>query len=303
MNVLSLFDGISAGQVALNNIGIKPALYLASEIDRWPVEVTNKHFPNTIQLGDVKTVDKNTLPKIDLLIGGSNCQSFSVANTFYNQPGFNSDDGKLFFEYVRLLEQTHPQYFLYENVASMKASDKDAISKHLRVEPLKIDSAICSAQSRKRYYWTNIPQKPFSLAGLNRIINDEIDLSMNDDVRERTKDKIIKLNLTTHKLNLPEKRLLKPNRLGFINNDMRGNRVYSQYGKSITLTASSGGIGRCTGLYLINDQIRRLSPLECERLQTFPDQYTAGIRETERYRVLGRSWTVKVIEHLFSSLK
>ena len=303
MNVLSLFDGISAGQVALNNIGIKPALYLASEIDRWPVEVTNKHFPNTIQLGDVKTVDKNTLPKIDLLIGGSNCQSFSVANTFYNQPGFNSDDGKLFFEYVRLLEQTHPQYFLYENVASMKASDKDAISKHLRVEPLKIDSAICSAQSRKRYYWTNIPQKPFSLAGLNRIINDEIDLSMNDDVRERTKDKIIKLNLTTHKLNLPEKRLLKPNRLGFINNDMRGNRVYSQYGKSITLTASSGGIGRCTGLYLINDQIRRLSPLECERLQTFPDQYTAGIRETERYRVLGRSLTVKVIEHLFSSLK
>jgi len=153
MNVLSLFDGISAGQVALQRAGIKVEKYYASEIDKYAIQVTQKNFPDTIQLGDITKLDGTPFEgKIDLIIGGSPCQSFSVAG---KQGGFEGKSG-LFWEYVRLLKEVNPKYFLLENV-KMKKEWRDVISEALSVEPIKINSSLLSAQQRHRLYWTNIP--------------------------------------------------------------------------------------------------------------------------------------------------
>jgi DNA (cytosine-5)-methyltransferase 3A len=153
MNVLSLFDGMSCGQIALNRSGIKYNNYFASEVDKHAIKVTQANYPDTIQLGCVKNVNPENLPKIDLLIGGSPCQGFSFAG---KQLNFEDERSKLFFEYVRLLKEIKPNYFLLENV-KMKKEYQDVISSYLGVEPIFIDSSLVSAQSRKRLYWTNIP--------------------------------------------------------------------------------------------------------------------------------------------------
>ena len=153
MNVLSLFDGMSCGQIALNRAGIKYNKYYASEIDKFAIRVTQKHFPNTVQLGDVREITKDSLDKIDLLIGGSPCQGFSVAGKRLN---FDDPRSKLFFEYVRLLKECKPKYFLLENVR-MKKEHLYTITRFLGVKPVKINSDLVSAQQRTRYYWTNIP--------------------------------------------------------------------------------------------------------------------------------------------------
>src|SRR5271157_1110102 len=169
MNVLGLFDGMSCGQIALNRAGIKYDKYFASEIDKYAIQVTQKNYPNTIQLGDIRNIHANDLPKIDLLIGGSPCQGFSVAGKGLN---FNDPRSALFFEYIRLLKECRPKYFLLENVR-MKAEYNDVISSTLgeiypklvkfqemfragRLEPILINSALVSAQNRQRLYWTNI---------------------------------------------------------------------------------------------------------------------------------------------------
>ena len=151
--VLSLFDGMSCGQIALNRAGISYGKYYASEIDKHAIKVTQHNYPNTIQLGSVTDIKCTDLPKIDLLIGGSPCQGFSFAGK-----GLNFDDprSKLFFEFVRLLEETKPKYFLLENV-KMKQEFQDIISKQLGVKPILINSSLVSAQNRERLYWTNIP--------------------------------------------------------------------------------------------------------------------------------------------------
>ncbi len=153
MNVLSLFDGISCGQLALQRAGIPVTQYFASEIDKHAIKVTQTNFPNTVQLGDVTKVKVEALPKIDLLIGGSPCQGFSFAGKLLN---FEDPRSKLFFEFVRLLKETAPKWFLLENVL-MKAEHERIITDQLGVKPVMIDSADFSAQSRKRLYWTNIP--------------------------------------------------------------------------------------------------------------------------------------------------
>ena len=157
MNVLSLFDGMSCGQIALNRLGIKIDNYFASEVDKYAIKVTQSNYPKTIQLGDVTKVSSIFLPKIDLLLGGSPCQGFSFAG---KQLNFNDTRSKLFFEYVRLLgelRQANPNLkFLLENV-KMKKEYQDVISLCLGVEPVEINSALVSAQNRKRLYWTNIP--------------------------------------------------------------------------------------------------------------------------------------------------
>lgn len=153
INVLSLFDGISCGQVALERAGIKVNNYFASEIDKHAIKVTQSNYPNTIQIGDVTKVKGADLPKIDLLIGGSPCQGFSFAG---KQLNFNDIRSKLFFEFVRLLEETKPKYFLLENV-KMKKEYQNIITEYLEVEPITINSNLLSAQNRTRYYWTNIP--------------------------------------------------------------------------------------------------------------------------------------------------
>ena len=153
MNVLSLFDGMSCGQIALQQLGIKVDNYYASEIDKYCIQITQKNFPNTIQIGDVCDVKGADLPKIDLIMGGSPCQGFSFAG---KQLAFDDPRSKLFFEFVRLVKECQPKYFLLENVR-MKKEFLAIISEHLGVEPVCINSALVSAQNRVRYYWTNIP--------------------------------------------------------------------------------------------------------------------------------------------------
>jgi len=155
MNVLSLFDGMSCGQIALNKLGIKYDNYFACEIDKYAMQVTQHNFPDTIQLGDVQFVTKETFGthRIDLLIGGSPCQGFSFAG---KQLNFEDPRSALFFEFVRLVRELKPKYFLLENV-KMKKESQDIITEYMGVEPIEINSALVSAQTRKRLYWTNIP--------------------------------------------------------------------------------------------------------------------------------------------------
>ena len=153
INVLSLFDGMSCGQLALDRLGIKVDMYLAAEIDKYAMSIAKKNYPNTVHLGDVTKLRGVDLPKIDLLIGGSPCQGFSFAG---KQLNFDDPRSALFFEFVRLLKETNPKYFLLENVR-MKQEFQDVISDYLGVKPIMINSALLSAQNRVRLYWTNIP--------------------------------------------------------------------------------------------------------------------------------------------------
>ena len=165
LNVLSLFDGMSCGQLAINRIGFHPTNYYASEVDKYAIKVAQHNFPKTIQLGDVRTVKSTDLPKIDLLIGGSPCQGFSFAGKGLN---FNDPRSQLFFEFVRIkneLEKTnHDLLFLLENV-KMKSEYEVIISKYLGIEPIEINSSLVCAQNRERLYWTNINAKPYNLFG------------------------------------------------------------------------------------------------------------------------------------------
>ena len=153
MNVLSLFDGIATGRLALENLGIKVDTYYASEIDKYCITIAQKNFPDIVQVGDVKELSADDLPKIDLLMGGSPCQGFSTAG---KQLNFEDPRSKLFFEFVRLLKELKPKYFILEN-NRMKKEYQDIISEYLGVQPLKINSALVCAQNRARLYWTNIP--------------------------------------------------------------------------------------------------------------------------------------------------
>ena len=152
MNVLSLFDGVSCGQIALNNAGIKYDKYFASEIDKHAIQVTQHNFPETIQVGNIIGLDTSTLPKIDLVFGGSPCQSFSRSG---DGSGFDGKSG-LFWEFIRILNEVKPKYFLLENVEMKKEWEK-IITDAVGVEPVMIDSKFFSAQKRQRLYWTNIP--------------------------------------------------------------------------------------------------------------------------------------------------
>lgn len=155
MRVLSLFDGISCGQTALHRAGIPVETYYASEIDKYAIEITQKNYPNTIQLGDVTKIDFNDFKgKVDLIMGGSPCQDLSIAG---KRAGLKGERSGLFYKFVEAIEVIRPKYFLFENVASMKQEEKDLISSYLKVEPILINSSLVSAQDRKRFYWTNIP--------------------------------------------------------------------------------------------------------------------------------------------------
>ena len=153
MNVLSLFDGMSCGRIALERLGIQVDNYYASEIDKYAIQVSQANYPDIIQVGDVTELDTSTLPKIDLIMGGSPCQGFSFAG---KQLAFDDPRSALFFEFVRCVKELKPKYFLLENVR-MKKEYLDVISKYMGVEPIMINSALVSAQNRVRYYWTNIP--------------------------------------------------------------------------------------------------------------------------------------------------
>jgi DNA-cytosine methyltransferase len=292
MNVLSLFDGISAGQVALERADITVDNYYASEIDKYAIQVTQKNYPNTIQLGSVTDLKGDDLPQIDLLIGGSPCQGFSFAG---KQLNFDDPRSALFFEYVRLLKEVKPKYFLLENVA-MKQEYQDVISEALGVKQIVINSSLVSAQNRKRLYWTNIPnvtQPEDRGVVLRDIIEDGGNLKSYFEKNRRQlvfTDKVIVV------------RNIYPK------NGQNGN-IYSLDGKSKTLSAGVGitgnGIGSSNApkIECDNDKgWRKLTVSECEMLQTMPVGYTSCISNTQAYKCLGNGWTVDVIAHIFGGL-
>ena len=336
INVLSLFDGISCGQIALERVGIEIENYFASEIEPSPIKVTQTNYPKTKQLGSVLNVKGSDLPKIDLLIGGSPCQGFSFAG---KQLNFDDPRSKLFFEYVRLKNELNPKYFLLENV-KMKKEYQDIISSYLGVEPITINSNLVSAQNRVRYYWTNIPVKGLpndkgillkditedglKCLGLaqrgrydeNGKVIQKYELNGTEKSNAMTtvsKDTLLFIPVDKHSSNSgliclggvmkPTHKLWLDNGKLLQRNFSQGNRVYSSDGKSATLNANSGGIGGKTGLYEIEGVIRKLTRLECERLQTVPDGYTNSISDTQAIKALGNGWTVDVIAHIFSFLR
>jgi len=310
MNVLSLFDGISCGQIALERAGIKVDKYYASEIDANAIIVANSNYPNTIQIGDVNDLIFSDYSDIDILIGGSPCQDLSKCNL--DKRGLDGERSKLFFKYIEALHAVNPKYYVFENVGSMTNENMNVISSYFGHKPICINSNLVSPQSRERYYWTNIQVT-----------------SIPDDKRLFVKDILDK--------DVPEKYYLKndyqyipketkhksKNGLKFVcgiisskkwlddgkensRNFSQGNRVYSINGKSCCINANAGGLGGKSGLYYLEDgkqfsknNIRRLTPLETERLQTIPDNYTEGINETNRYKCIGNGWTVDVIAHFF----
>ena len=264
MNVLSLFDGMSCGQIALNKAGIKYGKYFSSEIDKFAMQVTQHNYPETIQIGDVTQVKGSDLPKIDLLIGGSPCQGFSFAG---KQLNFDDERSKLFFEFVRLMEECKPKYFLLENVV-MKKEYEDVITEHMGVKPILINSNLVSAQNRKRLYWTNIPnieQPEDSNITMSNILlsGQHIIVSKQKKEHKPGGDKSATLLARDYK--------------GFGNQQMSG--------------------------VMDNGNIRMLTPVEYERLQNVPDNYSSTASNTQRYKMLGNGWTVGVIEHIFKNME
>lgn len=375
LNVLSLFDGMSCGQIALERAGIKVNNYFASEIDKYAIQVAKHNYPNTHHIGDVTKVKGGELPKIDLLIGGSPCQGFSFAG---KQLNFEDPRSKLFFEFVRLLNECKPKYFLLENV-KMKKEYQDVITEHLGVEPIEINSDLLSAQNRKRIYWTNIPGVaiPNDKGILLKDIvheNESIDTALNGNYAEwfaknaefqlkkkycsLSPDKAITMTARQYAswngnywfeilseyivpfdktLQILDKEVQR-GKVGYFRKDSQANRVYYIHDKAITLTGEAGGGAAKMGQYLfgcitpdriekrqngqrfndgkkfytltaqdkhgvlIEGYIRKLTPIECERLQTVPDNYSAIVSNSQRYKMLGNGWTVDVIAHIFGGL-
>jgi len=347
MNVLSLFDGMSCGRIALERCGYKIDRYFASEIDKYAIKVAASNYPDTIHLGDVRDViwpETFEGEKIDLLLGGSPCQGFSFAG---NQLNFDDPRSRLFWEFVRILKEAKPRYFLLENVR-MKKQSQDVISEAVGVQPIAINSNLVSAQNRYRLYWTNIP---FLMMPADKGINlkDILEGGFVD------RDKSLCVTSTYYKGGRLKDYFEKNKRqLVFSDDgmchvgdaDLKGHsyvrRVYHSDGKAPSLCAASGGNlepkvlcgafrgrynndgttsqrlelqhdGRTNSLTTVqkdnvavdidNLSWRSLTPVECERLQTVPDNYTNHVSKTQRYKMLGNGWTVDVICHILKHME
>jgi len=312
--VLSLFDGVSAAQVALQRLGVDVETYYASEIDKHAIYVTQKNFPNTVQLGDVTNWREWNIDfsQINLILAGFPCQSWSVSG---NQKGDNDERGKLFWTMLDIIKEVRKHNptveFLIENV-KMKKEFEEYITKYLseavgEVHKMLINSALVSAQSRNRYYWTSwkVGVQPEDKDILLK------DILETDGLR---KSSLAVLKIDSKFYEQPSNKTEGCIRVGGISMQepppksfSQGQRVYSIGGKSVTLSAQGGGQGAKTGLYKIDlpdgdYYIRKLTPIECERLQTFPDNFSEGISNTQRYKCLGNSWTVDVIVHILKHL-
>lgn len=276
LKVLSLFDGISCGMVAFNRAGIPVASYDSYEIDKNAIKISEKNWPMITQHGDVENADFTQYEGYDILIGGSPCQGFSFAGKMLN---FNDPRSKLFFEFVRAIKEAKPKWFLLENVKMAKEHER-VITEILGVNPILINSNLVSAQNRQRLYWTNIP-------GIEQPKDRGILLK---DILEDDNDKY-PLSVTHHKAFLKS----YPNW-----------KVSPLDGKSKTLLASYYKQPPHSP-YIVSNKTesgyRMLSPVECERLMTLPDNYTEGISKCGRYKCLGNGWTVDVIAHILSYLK
>ena len=340
MNILSLFDGVSCARLALERAGLPIDRYYASEIDKYAIKVTQANRPDTIQVGNVINFIPTAMShpefySLDLLIGGSPCQDLSIAKA--GRKGLDGDRSGLFWEYVRILNEVKPRYFILENVASMPKEAKDIITKTLGVEPVMINAALVSAQNRKRLFWTNIP-------GVTQPEDRHIYLKdiLESGVVDRDKRYCVDANYykvanwEQYKKN-GRRQLV---RLGDIGSNAQAHRVYSPEGKSVALSALGGGQGAKTGLYMIQTPrgnnkgrivakdgktptltisrwehnnklsdgsfIRKLTPTECERLQGMPDGWTnptGDISNTQRYKMCGNAFNVDVVAHILSFIK
>ena len=397
MIVLSLFDGMSCGHLALDKAGIKVDKYYASEIDKYAIQVTMANYPNTIQLGDVTNVNPLKLDKIDLLIGGSPCQSFSFAgkrkgmsttcmqeiNTLnqyleLKSEGFEFDgQSYLFWEYMRILKEVqsiNPNVlFLLENVEMGEKWEK-VLSKAIGVNGIHINSSLVSAQNRQRIYWTNIGQKPSGLFGymesiieqpkdrgilLKDILQDSVDdkyyisqkgldyIYRNDrniafqmdenDNKSKCIVAMFKAGIPYNQIVVHNMQRRSPDRPSLQKNPNAGGsghlsrndgKTYcldsantqsieiksgtyrtfkdesglreNKSGKAGSLMARAREDGSGQNCVEINKRIRRLTPLECERLQTVPDNYTNFVSDSQRYKMLGNGWTIDVIAHIFN---
>jgi DNA (cytosine-5)-methyltransferase 3A len=375
MNVLSLFDGMSCGQQALERAGFKVDNYFASEIDKYGIQVTMANYPNTKQIGSVIDVDGYSLPKIDLLIGGSPCQSFSFAG---KRKGMSTKDEQeiltlehylqlkkegyefegqsyLFWEYMRLLKEVKPKYFLLENVMMGEKWEK-ILNRAIGVNPIEINSSLVSAQNRRRLYWTNIGMRSVGLFGdLESIIEQPKDKGMllkdilqdNPNAKYYLSEKIIagferhkerhenkktgfgykpkkkedKANaLRANAALCPTDNMLLVNEKYYLSEKMTKKMVITNQSKNIIGHSGTGGQkgvihnieGQSSSLCATDykqpkqikslSRIRRLTPIECERLQTISDNYTSSVSDSQRYKMLGNGWTVDVIAHIFSYL-
>jgi len=379
MNVLSLFDGMSCGRIALDRLNIPVTNYYAAEIDKYAIQVSEANFPDIIRLGDVCDVKATDLPKIDLILAGSPCQGFSFAG---KQLAFDDPRSALFFEFVRLLKECNPKYFLLENVR-MKKEFLDVITEQVGVEPIMINSSLVSAQNRVRFYWTNIPgiEQP-EQRGI--VLKDILEPNLESDLSEKA---IAYMNRGSEKWSGGKSRaehyikheskksncltanmykgvpygviaIDKPIQVGTavdINGHEVLKRVYSPDGKSPTVNTCqgvnrepkviTGGAmrGRAydaegkrvdrdgSSIAGISDQMlelrkdgksntittvgkdslvvenevfwRKLTPVECERLQTVPDDYTNHVSNSQRFKMLGNGWTIETITHIFKNMQ
>ncbi len=288
VNVVSVFDGISCGRVALERAGIPVDRYVAYEIEPNAIKISRKNYPQIEHCGDVTTADFTQYQGFDLLIGGSPCQSLSITRGDIRKNLYGKS--KLFFEFVRALKEVKPRYFLFENVASMNEESKAVISELLGCEPIFIDSRIFSAQQRPRYYWTNIPMEsilpPECPVVLKHIIipADQVPekywYSFPVENVDMTKQICGILIHSNHEIN---------------------KRIFNPEYKCHTLTCVSGGNQQKKVMQ--NGKPRKLMPIEYERLQTLPDGYTEGVSDGARYTAIGNGWTVDVIAHIFTGLK
>lgn len=294
MNVLSLFDGISCGRIALERAGIKVDKYFASEIKDIAIKVTQSNYPDTIQLGDVTKLDASTLPKIDLLIGGSPCQDFSLANKTIS--GLEGEKSSLFYQYYRLLNELKPKYFLLENV-KMKKEDQAKLSELLGVEPIPINSRLVSGQNRPRLYWTNIPNV---IPPVDKQIqlNDILDNGYSPIEKARCL-----LVSDSRPLKTPIKMFHRFYAKAFTTLIFKDREHYEQckdYYDTHFKGMAAKDIVCASSLF---DDVRYLNKTEKERLQTMPKGYCDLLTEKEAADVLGDGWTVDVLAHIFSFIK
>lgn len=299
MNILSCFDGISCGQVALNRLGMKYDNYFASEINKDAMAVTQYNYPNTIQLGNILNIDLSTLPKIDLLFGGFPCQSFSFSGKGLN---FEDERGKLFFRLAEIIKYLKPKYFLLENVI-MKKQYQDIISKEIGTDPIIINSSSFSAQNRKRLYWTNIPN-------IENIEDNNIDI---DSILDLKSENIYCGAMRGRYLVNGKRQDMKMKTKG-----LTKQRIEVRFDKKTnTLTTTEKD-----NIWIINPkekyywpgeiETKRISVNEYEKLQTLPIDYTLlgefpnniikEISKSSRYKLIGNGWTVDVISHILKNV-
>lgn len=314
MNILSLFDGISCGQLALQRAGIGIENYFASEVESQSIEVTQKHFPNTVQLGDIQKLDVTSLPKIDVLIGGSPCQNLSFAGKMqgldmdgieisnlkdylnYKSQGMTfTGQSYLFWEYVRVLQEVrkiNPNVLFFLENVKMASKWKVLFDNILGVEGIEINSSLVSAQDRKRFYWTNIP-----FIGLPEDKN----ISLVDILIENYDKRLVFPEGHSEYFNYDKSKVDKninkitPIQVG---NSKQFRNAVKNSNKAYTLRATNPN-----GILDENWKIRRYDPVEVERLQTLPDNYTKGFSRTRRYKMVGNGWTVDIISWFFSFIE